>query len=738
MPFFFLRFRNTPRKFEGTPSGIIPGKGEILHSLWASQKCVGSGAANINNSNDLAETPLAIFPPLTPWYSRMLKSAGGAFLLCGSLAPAAAAEDMYFGDVPLVLTASRLPQTAFEAPAPVTVVDREAIEASGFTELQDLLRLVPGFLVADWGGGSPTVANHGLGDGFGRRIKVLIDGRTVNNPLRGNVDWQDLPIRVDDVERVEVVRGPDGAAYGANAFQAVVQFITRSPTTEHGNAMIARGGNNGFQDVGFRFNGNTSGGLDWRATVSQRRANPFRDFSSDGEIKSTERTVANLQGVLQLNTQDQLRFFAGATTGYDRSGLPADNSPAYPVHHIPIDEAQVQLAWQRSFGPESELLLQYAHIQHSRQNDFTIAAPTFRLPIDQDVEMRRDELDFQINHRFSAEWQGLLGASVRYDAVHSPFYFDDGGDHGGTDYQLFGNITWNPIPKLAINLGGTWEDHYYGGQMFSPRAAVNYAFTPTSAVRLSTGIAYRAPTVQETESFQVTRYNGRVIDIGLWSRDSLDSERVRFVEVGYVGSVPEWGLSLDARVFHETYDRYIDDQRCRYDTTNPAQRCVWPQPAFLRQERTLGRADTNFLVNAGSVRMDGADFRIDWRQPGWGRLILNQSFVDVDELQSNTDPDMVLSAPHSMSSVLFIKELPQRAYASLGFYYTDKMYWLNQGDVVPSHGRTDLRLAKRFGPVERENEIAFTYQSLEGDYTDFHQGKYKHQSFAFATLKLAW
>ena len=136
--------------------------------------------------------------------------------------------------------------------------------------------------------------------------------------------------------------------------------------------------------------------------------------------------------------------------------------------------------------------------------------------------------------------------------------------------------------------------------------------------------------------------------------------------------------------------------------------------------------------------MDGADFRLDWRKPGWGRVILNQSFIDVDQLEPNTDPDMVLSAPHSISSLLLIKELPRRWNASLGFYYADRMYWLNDGDVVPSHGRTDLRLAKRFGPAERENEIAFTWQSVEGDYADFHQGKYKHQSFAFATLKLAW
>lgn len=687
-------------------------------------------------SNALTRTALThFFTRSLRRHGRLVGPAGLLVAMSGGVAMAEDGESVYFSEVPLVLTASRLAQTPFQAPAPVTVIDRETIEASGFTELHDLLRLVPGFLVADWADGSPTVANHGLGDGYGRRIKVLIDGRTVNTPLRGNVDWQDLPIRVEDVERVEVVRGPDGAAYGANSFQGVVQFITRAPQTESGNTLIVRGGNNGFQDVGLRINGVTTNGLDWRATASQRRADNFHQWNG-GSVESIERTVANLQGSMQLNYSDRLRFFAGVTDGYNRTGVP--DSLAAPIHHVPIQEVQLQLGWVRSFGPESELALQYYHQDHSEENDWTINAPRLRLPINQDTDQHRDAVELQLTHRFGPEWHTLWGASFERNTVRSPYYFDTGKTIGGNQWQTFGSVTWTPLPELSINLGGTYEDNLYGGTLFSPRAAVNYAFSPFSVVRLSGGTAYRSPTAQESESFQVTRLNGRVIDIGVWSRQQLDSERVHFVELGYVGSLPKLGLSFDARVFHETYDRYIDDQRCRYSTDNPSRRCKFPIPPWLFQNRALGQADTNFLVNSGSVQIDGTDFRLDWRKPGWGRLILNQSFIDIDERQANSDPDMVLSAPHSITSVLFIKELPDRWSASVGFYHTTQMYWLNEGDVVPSSGRTDLRLAKRFGPPGRESEIAFTYQSVEGDYTDFHQGKYRHQNLAFGTLKLAW
>lgn len=126
-----------------------------------------------------------------------------------------ASSDPFFDDIPLVLTATRLAQSPLDAPAAVTVIDREMIEASGFTRIYDLLRLVPGYLVSDIADSSPSVASHGLGDAYDRRIKVMIDGRTINSPLWGDTKWDNLPLRIDDIERLEVVRGPNGAAYGA-------------------------------------------------------------------------------------------------------------------------------------------------------------------------------------------------------------------------------------------------------------------------------------------------------------------------------------------------------------------------------------------------------------------------------------------------------------------------------------------------------------------------------------------
>ena len=115
-----------------------------------------------------------------------LISLAGPMVLLGLLAHDARAQradpDPFFGEIPLVLTASRLAQSPLDAPAPVTVIDREMISASGFNEIHDLLRLVPGFLVADHPDGPPTVASHGLGrcgeQGRGEQPPFLFLGHT--------------------------------------------------------------------------------------------------------------------------------------------------------------------------------------------------------------------------------------------------------------------------------------------------------------------------------------------------------------------------------------------------------------------------------------------------------------------------------------------------------------------------------------------------------------------------------
>ena len=126
-------------------------------------------------------------------------------------------EQAYLQDLPVVLSASRLSQPLSEAPNAMTVIDRQMIKASGFRTIPELFRLVPGMYVGNAGANTPIVSLNGISDQYSRRMQVLIDGRSVYLPPFGGVDWPDLPVMIDDIERIEVVRGPAAASHGTNS-----------------------------------------------------------------------------------------------------------------------------------------------------------------------------------------------------------------------------------------------------------------------------------------------------------------------------------------------------------------------------------------------------------------------------------------------------------------------------------------------------------------------------------------
>ena len=115
----------------------------------------------------------------------------------------AADEEAYFSDLPIVASVSRLPQRLADAPAAVTVVDRDMIKASGVRDLNDIFRLVPGFQTYPNNTESARATYHGMGDGdYAPRVQVLIDGRSMLSPLFGSgVNWATLPVALEDIER---------------------------------------------------------------------------------------------------------------------------------------------------------------------------------------------------------------------------------------------------------------------------------------------------------------------------------------------------------------------------------------------------------------------------------------------------------------------------------------------------------------------------------------------------------
>ncbi len=199
-----------------------------------------------------------------------------------------AQEDIAFGDqdMPVVLSATRLKQAIADAPASITLIDRQMIDQSGAREIPDLLRLVPGMVVGYEKGWDAFVSYHGTSADMARRMQVLIDGRSVFQPSLAFVDWIGLPLELDDIDRIEVIRGPNAAAYGVNSFLAVVNIITRNPADLPKVRAYTRQGGQGIND-NYVSTAGVRNQLSWRLTANSRTDSGFDKYFNKENLRDT-------------------------------------------------------------------------------------------------------------------------------------------------------------------------------------------------------------------------------------------------------------------------------------------------------------------------------------------------------------------------------------------------------------------------------------------------------------------
>src|SRR6266853_136498 len=163
-----------------------------------------------------------------------------------------------------VTTASKVPVKATRTPAAIYVITQEDIRRSGATSIPEALRMAPGVEVARVDSNTWSLGVRGFESTLSRSVLVLIDGRSVYTPLFAGVYWQVQDTLLEDIERIEVIRGPGGTIWGANAVNAVINIITRKASETHGVFASTGGGSLDQGFFGFRYGGGNSKNLDYR------------------------------------------------------------------------------------------------------------------------------------------------------------------------------------------------------------------------------------------------------------------------------------------------------------------------------------------------------------------------------------------------------------------------------------------------------------------------------------------
>lgn len=641
-----------------------------------------------------------------------------------------ASESSVFFDMPTVLSPSRLSQPRSEAPAAVTIIDRGMIRAAGVREIADVFRLVPGFIVGYNHGHHPVVAYRGLSDSYSRRMQVLVDGRSVYTAIIGGVVWSQLALHLDDIERIEVIRGSNTAAYGSNSFLGVVNIVTVHAAQAQGTDLGFAVGEHRVRE-GFARQGWSSGANAMRLSLSYQQDDGF------DELPDTQRiSVLNVRSDYAPNTRDTIETQFGVNLNRYDAGHPGrrpghqDNIMDPPHEADTLGHFQ-QIRWRRAFGSSEEVSVQVFHNYANKNEDYLtgivdlsrIGLGRVQIPTSLDVKDERYDLEFQHTLAPFERWRFVWGLGARLDKVWSQTYFATDTNLSNRVYRLFASGEWRASPHSVFNAGAMLEQNGIGGTEFSPRVAYNYHISPAHTLRAAVSRAIRSPTIYEEHSdFRLSYQGVRLGQLSL-SRGGLAGERMVSYEVGYLGALIERTLAVDFRLFRDRLADLITEVEVRDNAVN----------RFTFGYRNDGRAD-----------FAGIELQLDFRPGADTRLMFGYSrtWVTVSDVSSDASfnaKQQEDSVPPYTASLLISRRLHGPWWASAAYYRVPDMYWLGEGDAVTGYGRLDLRLARelKFGDQVRGEVAAVVQNQGSSPYTDFDQ-EARFDRRAFVTLRLTY
>lgn len=533
---------------------------------------------------------------------------------------------------PVVLTPTRLRQSIADVPASVTIITAEMIRNYAIRSVPEALRLVPGMAVTQVTGNDYRINYHGTNILYPRRMNVLIDGVSVYRPAFARVDWKELPISMEDIDRIEVTRGPNSASYGANSMLAVINIISKHPEEVAGTTAKVVVGTDNSNSETLRYGGRLNDATTYRLTL-ERNADQGFDRITDNEKAhdSTALTKLSFSSITDLRDDETLELQAWGVTGKKEIQYVDGAQITFP--DIATQDLYLNGTWRKAISSEHALKIQGNYSYHQNDQDWTTCPPTALFlpemyalwranpsyvrailagqmpsggtPADnalaiqvltavaalgpralqptcvdtnQDLTEKRLDLELQDTYIYSKDLRMVSGFGVRQDTGNSQTYL--GGKHSNLTWRVFANVEYKPIDPIILNIGGYYEKDDLTGSFFSPRVAVNYHVNENHTLRLVQSIASRMPDIQEQKadwSYFSTNYslpiNGATAGYYYQSATSpggLKSERIKSTEVGLLSNFPRLGLLIDAKIYEDRLSDLISEklQLSSFEPTN--------------------------------------------------------------------------------------------------------------------------------------------------------------------------
>ncbi len=583
-----------------------------------------------------------------------------------------------------VTSISKEPEQVWQTPAAIYVITEEDIRRSGATSLAEALRLAPGVEVARIDSDHWAIGIRGFGDGFSKSVLMLIDGRSVYTPLFAGVYWGLQDTRLEDVDRIEVIRGPGGTIWGSNAVNGVINVITKSARQTHGSSASVTGGNVDQGIGSFRYGAGNGQDFDYRVygKIFSRSA----EFHPDRENFDTWRMgQIGFRTDWEIHDRDHLTIQGDGYRGGQgqRVGVGSFSPPEQLILDgaVDVSGANLLVHWQRRWSSTSDTRIQ---AYYDRTD---LLAPQFG-------EVR-NTVDFDATHHVS--WQrhnfiGGLGARwspARFRQTVATLDFEP---HQQTNsiYSAFLQDEIALIRKrLFLTVGSKLEQNNYGGLQIQPSARLLWRRTPHSTLWLAVTRALRAPSRIERDLLLVgflAPAPPYPIYVEIDGDNDFQPERLLGYEAGYRTLIGH-GVYLDIAAFHNQYNDLLSygDVDIRFDSDPSPTRIALHIP----------------WANGIQGNTDGGEISPAWNPTAWWQLKGSYSYLHfaLKNKPGNSDVGAVASyegsSPQHQVAVRSMINLPRRIEFDQTYRYTCAL----PAQSVDSYHNLDLRLGWQFTPA---------------------------------------
>jgi iron complex outermembrane receptor protein len=569
-----------------------------------------------------------------------------------------------------VTTVSRKGESLLDAPAAVTVIRGEDLRRTGARSIVEALRMVPGAHVGHIDGNKWAVGIRGFSERFNHRLQVMMDGRSVYSPLFSGVDWGTFDTMLEDIDRIEVIRGPGGSVWGANAMTGVVNVITKKSKDTTGGLAVAGAGSEERDFAAARWGGSAGDGLHYRAFAKYFN----RDEQEDGQDDWFQ-----ARGGFRLDYApgaDTFTFQAEAYDGESR-GILTFVEPTAPFVRTVNDSIRTtggyaRARWERKLSPTSELSLQMDAI-HTEYDNAVFGEVRDTL-----------ELDFTHRSRLLDGHDVVWGAGYRWsnDRIDtSPSIgFDPDQEANGAVHAFVQDEITLVQDHLRLILGSKFEYFDEVGYDYQPTARLAWRPHERHAVWAAVSRAVRMPSRAEDD----VRINRAVIPgvpptlVAVFGDAGFGPERAMAYELGY-RTRPADALSFDLALF---YNEYKD------------LRAVEPGAPFLEGTNVVAPLVADNAMEGATY---GFELAATWKPIEHLRLVGSTSFLRMkldleDGSSSPSDPDDGEGrSPRSMATLRASIDLPENLELDVIARYVDVLPNLD----VDSYVEMDVRIGWR-------------------------------------------